>query len=220
MQEQNIPSFDLPKTMSALAEHYPDVFLFLTKACYPQQWQKDVIWHHINNNTVTGIKLLREKVGITLTEAKEISDELMRNLINMKLVSEEKLLTHFFTLRPNKFSGKQQLILEALRRAAETFQDNERENVLVSFDKKLDDYAKEINVDKLTLDDLICSHRRLREANQQNHQQWLEVLKKAREEAFDEAKKYALEHDFLSREKLKKMTLQELSKLLYESDDD
>lgn len=184
-------------------------------------WQKEVIKHHINDNVVAGIRLIYRKTGVLLSEAKQISDELIRILVDMKLISEGKLLTHFFAFKPNKFSDKQQLILKALKQTAEAFKkETDKENALNSFTQKLKEYAKEIGILDLdlSLDDLIDSHRRLRSINQQNNQQWLKEIEKARERAYNDARDYALKHDFISRDALKKMTMQELSNLLCEDD--
>lgn len=76
------------------------------------------------------------------------------------------------------------------------------------------EYAKEINVERLTLEDLIKSHRRLRDMNKENHEVWRQELILAVDRAEKNAKSTALEYGWFSRERLKTMTLGELANLL------
>lgn len=77
-------------------------------------------------------------------------------------------------------------------------------------------YAVEIDVPSLTLESLISSHRRLREANAVAEEDRRAALAEAAQRGTDLAKQEALKNGWFSRERLKSMTLAELSQLLNE----
>lgn len=80
---------------------------------------------------------------------------------------------------------------------------------------KLKEYSESIGrYFVMTLDELIDSHRSLRDFRKQKHSEWLEELNLARERGFNEGKKKALEEDYISREALKSMKLSDLMELL------
>ena len=82
-------------------------------------------------------------------------------------------------------------------------------------ERKLKDYSESISrYFVFTLDELIESHRSLREFRKNSHQEWLGVLNEARKEGFKEGEKRALEYNYISRETLKSMTLSDLMELL------
>lgn len=80
-------------------------------------------------------------------------------------------------------------------------------------------YSQELKLAKdqtLTIKELIESHRRVKEINWDYHQHWLNELKQARERGYIEGIERATEYEYVSREKLKTMTLKEITDLLYE----
>ena len=81
--------------------------------------------------------------------------------------------------------------------------------------KLLEQYSKEIGVD-LTIENLIDSHRRLREINSISHKQWLSELEKAREIGIAQAEKIVTERNWININKLKSMTVLELVAFLAE----
>lgn len=79
----------------------------------------------------------------------------------------------------------------------------------------LEEYSLEMDlINRLTLKDLIASHKRLREAASRDADAIRVEVEKARVNGHEEGKRYALEHDYISRERLKQVTLRELSELL------
>ena len=80
-------------------------------------------------------------------------------------------------------------------------------------------YSQEMKLAKdqaFSLKELIESHRRLREINHERQQSWLEELQLARERGHREGVEWATTHDYISREKLKAMTLLEIANWLEE----
>ena len=83
----------------------------------------------------------------------------------------------------------------------------------------LNKYGQEIGLtDGLTLAELIESHRTLRELNKKHQDTWLEALVDARQRGLEEGRAMAVQYEFISREKLKGMTLKEISDFLREED--
>lgn len=83
----------------------------------------------------------------------------------------------------------------------------------------LNRYGQELGLtDGLTLWELIESHRSLRDLNVKRQATWLDALADARKRGLERGRARALEHEFVSREKLKAMTIKELSDLLNEED--
>lgn len=83
----------------------------------------------------------------------------------------------------------------------------------------LNTYGQEMGLaDGLTLWELIESHRSLRDLNVKRRAAWHDALADARRRGLEEGRQQALENEFVSREKLKAMTLKELSDLLNEED--
>jgi hypothetical protein len=83
----------------------------------------------------------------------------------------------------------------------------------------LNAYGQELGLtDGLTLWELIESHRSLRDLNVKRQATWHEALADARKRGLERGRAQALEHEFVSREKLKAMTIKELSDLLNEED--
>lgn len=87
---------------------------------------------------------------------------------------------------------------------------------------KLREYAKELygtedseySVNTFTLDKLIDSHRRLREASNLFHNERWEEMAKAREDARAEYEMYTRKREYLKVSELRNMTLQEIVDLL------
>jgi hypothetical protein len=83
----------------------------------------------------------------------------------------------------------------------------------------LNKYGQEIGLaDGLTLTELIESHRTLRELNKKHQATWLEALVAARQQGLEEGRSMAVRYEFISREKLKDMTLKDISDFLREED--
>ena len=79
----------------------------------------------------------------------------------------------------------------------------------------LNTYGQEMGLtDGLTLWELIESHRSLRNLNMKRQAAWREALADAHVCGLERGRAQALEHEFVSREKLKTMTLKEISNLL------
>lgn len=80
---------------------------------------------------------------------------------------------------------------------------------------KIEQYSEELGLSEaMTLDDLIESHRRLRQLNAQNHQEWLKVLREAHEKGYRDGEAFALQHGYFSRERLRQMSVAELMEAL------
>lgn len=83
----------------------------------------------------------------------------------------------------------------------------------------LNKYGQEIGLTGgLPLRELIESHRSLRELNKKHQATWLETLVAARLQGLEEGRSMAVRYEFISREKLKGMTLKEISDFLREED--
>jgi len=81
--------------------------------------------------------------------------------------------------------------------------------------ESLEDYSKEIGLrEAMTLDALIESHRHLRTLNLEFNDQWRKELTKGYERGCAEGKTLAMEQDFLSIDRLRTMTIGELSVLI------
>jgi len=78
----------------------------------------------------------------------------------------------------------------------------------------IDEYAKEIGVQGLTLNQLINSHRDLRKLYWGYFSKEREIFNTARERGHEEGKRLALEMDFISVQKLAKMTMLEVLNLI------
>ena len=73
------------------------------------------------------------------------------------------------------------------------------------------EYSKEIGLDyTMTVEELISSHRELRNKNVSNHREWLRELEKARERGREEGFLYVTEKSYVSLDRLKSMKLGEL----------
>ena len=82
-------------------------------------------------------------------------------------------------------------------------------------DSKLKEYSESMSrCFVISLDELIESHRSLREFRKTKHQEWLNILHEARKRGFEEGKQQALEYNYIDREKLKEMTINQLMELL------
>ena len=77
-------------------------------------------------------------------------------------------------------------------------------------------YADELEVNRVTVGELIDSHRRLREQNRIHQEEWDQVLKDARERGHEEGKRVVMEEDYISRQRRKGMTLREIVEWLNE----
>lgn len=79
----------------------------------------------------------------------------------------------------------------------------------------LNEYANEIgHYGELTLGSLISSHRRLRELSLKNREEWLEELAKGREIGKKQGLQQVTNGEYISKDELKKMTLQEICEFL------
>lgn len=78
--------------------------------------------------------------------------------------------------------------------------------------------GEEVQVKRLrmTLSDLIRSHSHLRSLNLENNEQLIKNAQEARNRAYNQAYEYALQHEFISVERLRKMTMQEIANLIGE----
>lgn len=70
--------YDAQKIAHALAKKHPTLFLELYQqvAAPVSTWHKDVVQHMYGGNVVSAIKLVREKTGLGLKEAKDVCDNL------------------------------------------------------------------------------------------------------------------------------------------------
>lgn len=81
----------------------------------------------------------------------------------------------------------------------------------------LKDYGREMELHgALTMKDLIDSHRNLRTLARRDHEARLAEMRRAFDTGFESGKQQALTYHYLSREDLRKMTLAELSAILFE----
>lgn len=84
--------------------------------------------------------------------------------------------------------------------------------------KRLAEYSKEIGISGITLDELINSHKDLRARNSRSHKELAEEIKQAREHAAAQTAKDLTERGWLSIERLKEMTLGEISEMIENAD--
>jgi hypothetical protein len=77
-------------------------------------------------------------------------------------------------------------------------------------------YADEIGIDNLTLQELINSHRQLRATIKNTAEKRKEAVAKGYEYGKELGRDFALEHNWISREKLEKMSIIELVEMLQE----
>jgi hypothetical protein len=82
--------------------------------------------------------------------------------------------------------------------------------------EKLLEYAQEIGIEKLSLDDLIESHRMLRALNLDDATARVKAFNNAREEAYEDAYAYAIHNLYFTAKQLKSMTIGELVEKLKE----
>ena len=80
--------------------------------------------------------------------------------------------------------------------------------------ERLAAYAREVGIDKWTLESLINSHRRLRSLNMDVAEERRRTLDEAYKFGLKEGRKEALEKEYVSIERLSKMTLSEIVGLL------
>ena len=79
----------------------------------------------------------------------------------------------------------------------------------------LKNYSEEIGLyNEMTIEALIESHRHLRNLNQIHHKEWLKELEKGREIGRIQAEIFVKEHEWISVERLKSMTVAELVNFL------
>jgi len=80
-------------------------------------------------------------------------------------------------------------------------------------DEKIKNYGKQLSID-LDVDNLIESHKRLREWNSKEHTDYLKHRETGFKQGYEEGKRLALEQDFISLERLEDMTLSEICSLI------
>ena len=73
----------------------------------------------------------------------------------------------------------------------------------------LNDYAKEVGAEALPLQDLIASHRRLRDMSKRTHAEWIKALENAREIGTRQGMELVLT-GYVSLDDLQKMTIKEI----------
>jgi hypothetical protein len=78
----------------------------------------------------------------------------------------------------------------------------------------IDEYAREIGLYGLTLDELINSHRELRNSYWNMISREREIMDKARKSGYSTGKREAMELGFISVQKLAKMTMLEVLNLI------
>ena len=82
-------------------------------------------------------------------------------------------------------------------------------------EEKIIEYGKEIGqISDLTVNDLIDSHRRLRELNSRRWKEYQNEQRSGYARGYENGKNIALKCDYLSREDLKAMTITELIETL------
>lgn len=87
----------------------------------------------------------------------------------------------------------------------------------MNVDEKMAAYSKEIGLwDPMSIDSLIDSHRKLRQANAQTWDERQAEMQKAREYAAADARKWVTEHEYVSVERLRTMTLTQIVELINE----
>jgi hypothetical protein len=77
-------------------------------------------------------------------------------------------------------------------------------------EQQLSAYADEIGIGKLSLEELIKSHRRLRGLNLDDATARVKAFNNAREEAYEDAYAYAIHNLYFTAKQLKSMTVGEL----------
>lgn len=81
-------------------------------------------------------------------------------------------------------------------------------------DEKIKQYGKTFDVPFLTVDDLIKSHHNLREMSVEFNDDRRRVMAKIAEDGREYIFQYAIQNDYVPREKLKNMTIAELVEFL------
>ncbi|MBP4081358.1 hypothetical protein [Aeromonas sp. MrichA-1] len=89
---------------------------------------------------------------------------------------------------------------------------------LTEAQKKLAEYANEIGISNISLDELIASHRELRARNKRSHEEVVEEINKARKCAAEQTARDLTERGFVSVERLKQMTFGEISEMIENAD--
>lgn len=83
--------------------------------------------------------------------------------------------------------------------------------------EEIDRYSEELDlIGKMSITELIDSHRHLRELNKVRHEDWLAQVHEAKAWAAEQARQHALEYNYISRETLRGMTLLQLCEILEE----
>ena len=80
--------------------------------------------------------------------------------------------------------------------------------------KRLAAYARELDIESLSLEGLIESHRRLRSMNIEITEERRRTMDEAYKHGKEEGRKEALEKEYVSLERLSEMTLSEIVGLL------
>ena len=136
--------------------------------------------------------------------------------------TQDEILARIKEMEPKDFFGDQCSNLvtditaeEALKRKGLTTPkqsvmcDNDIEHFYI--------YAKEFTL-PITLKSLIGSHKNLRQENKIKHDEWLRELSAGRELGRKQGLEMVTEHEFVSVEKLKSMTINELVSFLYDGE--
>ncbi|PTH79094.1 hypothetical protein [Aeromonas veronii] len=89
---------------------------------------------------------------------------------------------------------------------------------LTEAQKKLAEYAKEIGINGISLEELIRSHRELRARNGRSHEEIAEEMNKARKCAAEQTARDLTERGFVSIDRLKQMTFGEISEMIENAD--
>jgi hypothetical protein len=86
---------------------------------------------------------------------------------------------------------------------------------VMTTEEKLKEYSDLLGLyQAMTLDDLIASHQAIRSDNIKFHTEIRQIREEAVKRGYELGKSIALEQDYISRERLMKMTVQELVDLL------
>jgi hypothetical protein len=89
-------------------------------------------------------------------------------------------------------------------------------------DEKITEYGKSMHLGEATsfnVDQLIASHKKLREATLDTAARWQIISKEASERAYKAAYDYAMANNYFSTIQLKSMTLGQLSYILNDGND-
>lgn len=81
-------------------------------------------------------------------------------------------------------------------------------------EEKISAYAKELGVESMTVDSLIRSHRNLRNWNIEWIADRNAEMNKAREAASRQAREWVTEHEYVSVERLRTMTIAQIAELI------